>query len=161
MKTTIEFMTHPVTGKIPMSEFLDQLVKEAKTDAIKLQLLLFITRGFEFLEKYSLQHAFKTYFETHREDGVPYTIKLVKNLERHVPLIEFRINWRGIGAFRAIFFEHVVGDNQILFFINCVVKPETKDPAFERAAKDAEMVYQHFLTHPEEHITLIGDGKHD
>lgn len=160
IKTLIEFVSDPVTGEKQVLSLIRELGSKGKMDKETLQLYMLIIRGLQFLERYGLQESFKTYFKTHREDGLPYTILLVKELRDHVPLVEFRVNWKGIGAFRAVFFEQQSGDYQILAFVKAVVKKETYDPEFERIVQESEMIYYDFLAHPEKYkLNLVGDGQ--
>ncbi|MBT2293120.1 hypothetical protein J7E73_29205 [Paenibacillus albidus] len=159
METVIEFVADPTTGEQPVLEFIRQLAVEGRNDPDKMQLYKLIIRGLDFLKRYGLQESFKKYFETHSEDGKPYTIMLVKPLRNHVPLIEFRVNWKAAGAFRAVFFEHQIDDTRILLFVQSVVKQTTHDLKFERIVQETETVHSNFLLHPEQYINLLGDGK--
>ncbi|WP_054029193.1 hypothetical protein [Bacillus sp. FJAT-28004] len=162
IKTVIEFINDPKTDKKQVLDLIRELGLKGQQDADILQLYMLIIRGLQFLERFGLQEAFKTYFKTHREDGLPYTIMLVKELRDHIPLIEFRVNWQGIGAFRAVFFEHQMNEQQILFFVKAVVKNRTFDSEFERIVQETESMYSDFLTHPEKYqLNLVGDGQID
>ncbi|ETT61819.1 hypothetical protein BSK66_27880 [Paenibacillus odorifer] len=141
MKTIIEFFTDPQTGEKPALALIKQIGIEGKKDPDRLQMYALILRGMEFLRTHGLQDSFKEYFKTHLEDGNPYTILLVKELRDHVPLLEFRVNWKETGGFRAIFFEQQIDGNQILIFVNAVVKKKTYDPNFERIVVEAEKAY--------------------
>lgn len=114
--------TDPQTGEKPALALIKQIGIEGKKDPDRLQMYALILRGMEFLRTHGLQDSFKEYFKTHLEDGNPYTILLVKELRDHVPLLEFRVNWKETGGFRAIFFEQQIDGNQILIFVNAVVK---------------------------------------
>ncbi|TVX85537.1 hypothetical protein [Paenibacillus agilis] len=162
MKTVIEFLHDPNTGQQQVLDFIRQLKLEAEKeqDTGKLQLFAFIIRGLEFLELHGVTHAFKNYFQTHREDGRPYTIMLLKELRDHVPLLEFRVNWKGSGAFRAVFFEWEYEGMQVLCFTRAVIKQTTFDDDFERIANEAESVYADFTANPEKYIK-IGVEEHE
>lgn len=149
MKTRIEFLEDPTTGDQPVLALIRQIGADGQQDADLLQMYKLIIRGLDFLRRHGLQDAFKEYFKTHLEDGRPYTILLVKQLNDHVPLLEFRINWQGTGAFRAVFFEHIEGEDQILYFAQAVVKQKTFDLDFETIVAQAEHAYKGFLTRKE------------
>jgi hypothetical protein len=110
----------------------------------------------DFLKRHGLQDSFKEYFRTHLEDGRPYTIILVKTLRHHVPLLEFRVNVREVGAFRAIFFEHQVANTQILAFAKAIIKQNTTDPEFERITLESEVIFAGVQANPEQYINLVG-----
>jgi len=158
MKTQIAFAKIPGTKFEPAFEFIQQIGNEAKNDPGMRQLFALIIRGMKFLQTYGLQEAFKQHFVTDLEDGRPYTIMIVKQLKGHIPLLEFRINARPVGAFRVFFFEHYVQDRQILVFANAVLKQTTDDPAFEAMANQIDVMYADFLKQPEQYINLEGEG---
>lgn len=142
MKTVIEFYADPDTGEKQVLDIIRQLA--VKDDPEKLQLYKLILRGLDFLRNYGLQESFKRYFQTHLEDGRPYTIMLVKRLRNHVPLLEFRVNWKGLGAFRACFFEHYIDGIQVLVFTRAVIKQNTYDAEFERIAAQSEQDFKNY-----------------
>ena len=157
MSAIIEFLFDPVTGTQPVLEVINHLKNEGLAgDQGKLQLYKFILRGLEFLEHHGIPETTKKYFTTTREDGRPYTILLSKYLQGHVPLLEFRVNWHGAGAFRATFFEfpHPKTKDQILCFVRAVIKQQTHDPEFERIAAESDAVYMDFIRNPEKYISL-------
>lgn len=158
-KTNIHFLPNLVTGTKPVMTLIQQLLEEGKSDPEVFQLYLLIIRGIDFLRRHGLQESFKTYFMTQREDGRPYTIMLVKELEQHVPLVEFRINWRGVGAFRAVFFEYEDEGEAVLIFVNAVMKKQTYDQTFEAMVEEVESIFTDFQQDPEKYL-LIGDEQH-
>ncbi|MDY7989881.1 hypothetical protein UY286_04815 [Paenibacillus polymyxa] len=93
MKTVIEFYTER-DGTKPVLIFLnDMKVKSQMSHEVK-QLYKMVLRGLHFLQQVGVQHALKYISTLEREDGVPYSIQLVKELKGYTPLLEFRINWR-------------------------------------------------------------------
>lgn len=70
---------------------------------------------------------------------------IVKELKKHPPLLEFRVNWKPIGAFRAIFFyvQDTEG-NQTIYFTKAVIKQHTYSQAFENAARESEEMLREF-----------------
>ncbi|BFH18192.1 hypothetical protein J6TS7_29380 [Paenibacillus dendritiformis] len=149
MKTVIEFYEDPNTGEKQVLDIIRKLA--IKNDPDNLQLYKLILRGLEFLRQHGLQESFKRYFQTHLEDGRPYTIMLVKRLRNHVPLLEFRVNWKGLGAFRACFFEDNIDGLQLLVFTRAVIKQNTYDAEFERIAAQSEEDYRNY------HLDPVGD----
>ncbi|MEB8638241.1 hypothetical protein P4H32_31905 [Bacillus cereus] len=156
MKTIIEFLYDPQLQTQPVLDLIHQIEANAESDPGMMQLYKFIIRGLEFLERHGIPHVIHHYFTGIREDGRPYTIKMVKQLRNHVPLMEFRVNWEGTGAFRAVFFEYQHEGKQILIFPRAVVKQSTYDPDFERIAREAEAIYHDFMTDQEKYITFFG-----
>lgn len=157
MGAIIEFLFDPNTGTQPVRSEIDQLITEGTTgDAGKLQLYKFVQRGLEFLEHHGIPVATRDFFIDTREDGKPYTILLAKYLNQHVPLLEFRVNWQGTGAFRATFFEylHPKTGEQILIFVRAVIKQTTHDRDFERIAAESDVIYADFIANPEKYITF-------
>lgn len=161
MKTTIEFLKDPSSDEKEVLSLLHSIMEKGKNDPDYLQLFSLIMRGMEFLERHGLMDALRTYFQTTREDGYPYTIKLIKELRDHKPLFEFRVNWKGLGAFRVVFFEHTVGEVQVLCFARGVIKQSTHDPEFERIAHEVGMMHLDFLKSSEKYINLTGVEEHD
>jgi hypothetical protein len=159
MKTHIEFLTNQTTGKQQVLDLIRQIGEEGtnEPDRFKRQMYDLIIRGLAFLDRHGLQESFKTYYKTHLEDGRPYTIMLVKELKGHVPILEFRVNVKEVGAFRALFFEHIIDDVQILAFVNAIVKDSKDDPLFELIAYEAESILRDFISRPEQYINLVGE----
>jgi len=156
MKTTIEFLKNPADQKKPVLELIQQIQQDSKTDSASLQMFKFIMRGLEFVERHGIPLAKQYYFTDLKEDGKPYTIQLIKELRDHVPMLEFRINWQGLGAFRSVFFEYCIGDNQILVFARAIVKQATYSADFEQIVLETEQLYPDFLQNPEKYINLKG-----
>ncbi|MDN4617264.1 hypothetical protein QCD85_04110 [Paenibacillus sp. PsM32] len=154
MKTIIEFIEDPNTGKQEVYELINQVRQEASQNVDQMQMFKFIMNGLEFLEKHGIPVATQKYFVDMREDGKPYTIQLVKELRDHVPLLEFRVNWKGLGAFRAIFFEYYYSNTQILIFTKAIVKKTTYSQEFEKIIQQSELLYSNFLENPNKYINL-------
>lgn len=155
MKTIIEFLS--IDGKKPVLELIRKIGADGKLDAGMMQLYQLILMGMDYLRLDGLQEAYTQYFKTHLEDGRPYTIMLVKVLRDHKPMMEFRINWRGTGAFRAIFFEYRHRDKQILVFARATIKQTTFDSNFESMVREAKADALMFRANPEKYINLSGD----
>jgi len=162
MKTVLEFLCLE-DGAQPSLDCLRALVAKSKVSSNAYQLLQFVQRGLEFLELHGLPNVFQQYFTTVREDGKPYTIQVAKKLDRHPPLMEFRVNWEhpDAGAFRAIFFEFQYRQYQILVFTHAVIKQKTYSADFEAAIAAAEAILPDFYHQPEKYINLQGADGHD
>ncbi len=80
------------------------------------------------------------------DEGNIFTLtKLVKPLRNHPPLYEFRVNWRPIGAFRAIFFyEKDDEGNQFIYFTKAVIKHSTYSKEFEDIIVESELMQKEF-----------------
>ncbi|ALS09874.1 hypothetical protein ABE82_26000 (plasmid) [Paenibacillus peoriae] len=156
MKTVIEFLKNPDNQKKPVLELIQTIQQYSSTDPNYLQVLKFVIRGLEFVEKHGLPLAKQIYYTDLREDGRPYTIQLIKELRDHVPLLEFRINWEGFGAFRSVFFEYCRDNYQFLVFARAIIKQTTYSDDFEQIVQETEQLYEDFINNPEKYITLTG-----
>lgn len=154
MRTIIEFIENPETGQKEVYELINQMQQEALQSIDQMQMFKFVMNGLEFLEKHGMPIATQKYFVDMREDGRPYTIQLVKELRDHVPLLEFRVNWKGLGAFRAIFFEYCYSNTQILIFTKAIIKKTTYSQEFEEIIEQSEIIYSNFLENPNQYINL-------
>ncbi|TKJ93402.1 hypothetical protein PO903_10575 [Paenibacillus sp. PK4536] len=161
MKTIIEFIENPETGQQEVYELINKVRQEASQSVDQMQMFKFIMNGLEFLEKHGIPIAAQKYFVDMREDGRPYTIQLVKELRNHVPLLEFRVNWKGLGAFRAIFFEYYYSNTQILIFTKSIIKKSTYSQEFEEIVQQSELLYSNFLENPHKYIHLEEVGTNE
>ncbi|QQZ58926.1 hypothetical protein JI735_19545 [Paenibacillus sonchi] len=138
-------------------ETIKSLGEEAGGSPEKGQLSLYVLSALDFLESIGLPLALTVFFTTKRKDGGLYTIRVVKELVNHPPLLEFRVNWRGAGAFRALFFAYEIKDIQFLVFVRATIKLATYSPEFEKIIKVTKSVYSTFIQSPEKYINLKGD----
>ncbi len=161
MKTIIEFIENPETGQQEVYELINQVRQKASQSIDQMQMFKFIMNGLEFLEKHGIPIAAQKYFVDMREDGRPYTIQLVKELRNHVPLLEFRVNWKGLGAFGAIFFEYYYSNTQILIFTKAIIKKSTYSQEFEEIVQQSELLYSNFLENPHKYINLEEVGTNE
>lgn len=150
----IEFMKNQTDGSKPVLVLLNHLKERAQSSSDDAQLLSLIIRGMEFLEKHGLPVSLGKYFVSTRDDGGLFTILLAKELKYHRPLLEFRMNWLGTGAFRVVFFEFESKGNQILVFSRATIKQETSSKEFEDCIKETEALLPDFLDYPEKYISL-------
>ncbi|WP_229525458.1 hypothetical protein [Paenibacillus farraposensis] len=142
---------------VPVKLCLQQLVRRAETDAIFAQLVELIFQALEVLEKWGIFHSMNEFFTTPISGNSLYSIRIVKELRNHPPLLEFRVNWRGAGAFRAVFFEYHFNDIQVLVFTQATIKTHTFSQEFEKLIKKSEAQYIAFMESPEKYIFLKGD----
>lgn len=85
-------------------------------------------------------------FTTTTEDGYPLTFaSILKVVKYHPPLMEFRVNRREAGFFRAIFFyiEDSRG-NQDIYFTKAILKQEPNPPEFTVLANLSEQMLKDF-----------------
>lgn len=78
----------------------------------------------------------------------------MKELVDHPPLLEFRVNWRGAGAFRTVFFVHQYEDVQFLIFVSATIKTATHSAEFEQLVHESEIFHKKFIQSPENYINL-------
>ena len=150
METVIIFVEDE--GKSQVAETLLQLQKDSLTDSDKEQLLVYVTRAFLYLKAVGIPSALNQFFVTKRMDEGNYTILIAKKLRNHRPLLEFRVNWRGAGAFRAIFFEYLSEHAQVLVFYKAMIKETTYSDQFEQMIQEAKAFRFRFLDNPEKYI---------
>src|SRR5699024_6527130 len=108
----------------------------------------YIAEALAFLEEVGVPKDTKYLpFITKNDDGDPLTFaSILKELKHHPPLLEFRVNWRDTGYFRAIFFclEDSNG-NQSIFFTKAILKQESNPPEFTALAIESEKMLKDFL----------------
>ncbi|MDY8116758.1 hypothetical protein UY286_04805 [Paenibacillus polymyxa] len=142
---------------VPVKLCLHQLIRRAETDTTFTQFVELIFQALEFLEKWGTPYSLNEFFTTSISENSLYSIRIVKELRNHPPLLEFRVNWRGAGAFRAVFFEYYLDDIQMLVFTQATVKTNTFSQEFERILEKSEAQYIAFMKSPEKYISLRGD----
>jgi sulfatase maturation enzyme AslB (radical SAM superfamily) len=146
-KAIIEFLPDQ-SGKKQVLDLLLDLQEKARFDHGYEQLFARIMRGLEFLE----QHGVTKDKVVLQFDGAPYTLQLVKELKHHVPLCEFRVNWRGTGAFRAIFLVSEYEGKELLMFARAMVKQERSDAGFELLIHESKQILAEYLQIPENQL---------
>jgi hypothetical protein len=152
----IEFYKNP-DGTQPVKTFLSFLQKKGAKDAGWKQFYMLVLRGMIFLQDYGVNHAKSQTALLQREDGDPYSILLVKDLIGYVPLLEFRINWKGTGAARILFIEYSHEGYSYFVLMRAIVKQKTTDPAFEALRDEAFQLIPDFLKDPQKYINLPGE----
>ncbi|MFB5761554.1 hypothetical protein [Paenibacillus medicaginis] len=163
MRAVIEFYTER-DGTKPVLIFLNDLKVKSKTSYEVKQLYKMVLRGLLFLQQVGVQHALEHISTLEREDGVPYSIQLVKELKGYSPLLEFRINWRFVdgatpGAARILFVNLEHESVFYLVLIRAVVKSKTKDRVFEQQRDEAFRLLPSLFQNPGQYITLSGEEK--
>ncbi|MFK4472590.1 hypothetical protein ABH897_002314 [Paenibacillus sp. RC73] len=163
MKTVIEFYTER-DGTKPVLIFLNNLKVKSQTSYEVKQLYKMVLRGLLFLQQVGVQHALEHISTLERENGVPYSIQLVKELKGYSPLLEFRINWRfadgaAPGATRILFVNVEHESASYLVLIRAIVKSKTKDPVFEQQRDEAFRLLPSLFQNPGQYITLSGEEK--
>lgn len=114
-------------------------------DAGYANLAKYIAQALDYLEDIGVPDKKFLPFVTEREDGLPRTFAtIVKELKHHPPLLEFRVNWRGTGYFRAIFFCIEEGNQQNLYFTKSILKQEPNPPEFSSLAIESEQMLVEF-----------------
>lgn len=130
-----------------ISEIASVAMKGMEEDAFR-TLSELIAQGLDFLEYVGIPKDKKHLpFTTTNEDGNPLTFAtIIKELKHHPPLLEYRVNWRSAGFFRAIFFylEDSEG-NQTIYFTKALVKQEKNPPEFEILALESEQMLKDFI----------------
>ncbi len=157
MMPTIKF-TKDENGIQQVKEAVNDLANTI-VDPDRKKLYMLVIRGFRFIERHEIPANRELFFSTMLEENTPYTIRLVKELKYHQPLLEFRVNWRGAGAFRAIFFEYEYEGQKVLVFTRATIKQQTTSSEFEKLVVESEEIYMSFLHHPEQYINLEGVNK--
>jgi hypothetical protein len=141
-------------GQKPVLNHLNILKTQAQAgDADALWILPRITRALNFAGRHGIPDAIDKIFTDTDDDGVVFTLaKPVKELVHHRPLLELRVNRKGYGAFRAIFFPFVYEGQQVLVFTRSVLKQQTSSVDFDNAVQDTEVMLPDFLINPFNYI---------
>ncbi|MDN4617648.1 hypothetical protein QCD85_06030 [Paenibacillus sp. PsM32] len=152
METVIWFFKDQ-QGKIAVQDCIQELIRQSEYNDDLEHLVALILKGLQFLRTYGIPYAIHEFFSTLRDDGSIYSIRIVKELKYHPPLLEFRVNWRGAGAFRAVFFEYRLEDTQLLVFTQALVKNQTHSLDFERIVAISRAQYRSFINSPEKYMS--------
>jgi hypothetical protein len=151
--TKIEFYKK-IDGTKPARIFLDDLQTRAQHDPNIKQMYLLVLNGLQFLRRHGVEHALENHAVLSKEDGGLYTIVLVKELVGFKPLLEFRINWNGVGAARLLFLVYEHEGDDILVLMDGVMKQTTTDSDFGRIRNRCIGWVTDFQTDPKKYITL-------
>ena len=144
---TIEFLTDS-DGKQQVMDVIHDIAIKAKSDEEYREIAKRITQVFYYLKSVGVPSKYKRTIKAYSKDGYEITLsEIVKELTYHKPLLEVRINWHPVGAFRAIFFyEQDTQDNQILYFTKAVIKDGNHSEAFEHIVIESEIMMNDFYT---------------
>ena len=105
----------------------------------------YIAQALDYLEYIGVPDKKILPFVTENEDGQLLTFAtIVKELKYHPPLLEFRVNWRGTGYFRAIFFCVEKNGEQNIYFTKAILKQEPNPPKFTFLATESEKMLKEF-----------------
>src|SRR5689334_16430414 len=144
---TIEYLEDANGVQHVVSE-IAAVVSKAREDAGFANLAKYIAEALDFLKEVGIPKDTQFLpFETKNEDGNPLTFaSILKDVKHHPPLMEFRVNWRDTGYFRAIFFclEDSRG-NQKIFFTKAILKQERNPPEFTALANESEQMLKDFI----------------
>jgi len=144
---TIHYLEDETGEQQVITEIADIAIK-GREDSGFANLSKYIAEALAFLEEVGVPKDTKYLpFITKNDDGDPLTFaSILKELKHHPPLLEFRVNWRDTGYFRAIFFclEDSNG-NQSIFFTKAILKQESNPPEFTALAIESEKMLKDFL----------------
>lgn len=144
MNIQIEFLEDE-HGRKQVLDVVADIAKKAHTDKEYKEFSGRITVLFQILKNRGVQFE-KGIGEI--EGKTVYLHEMIKELERHPPLYESRVNWSKLkfGAFRAIFFyEEDESGNQKIYFTQATVKEKTYSEEFEKAIRISEkMMKDHY-----------------
>jgi len=155
MAIIIEFAQNE-HGQKPVLDHLNALVALARArNADALWILPRIRRALGFVQRHGVPGSVGQNLSEVDDWGIPFTLaQPVKTLDFHPPIHELRVNRKGYGAFRALFFPYDHRGDQYLVFTQSVLKSDTSDPAFDAAVSATEAFLPEFLKDPRKYITL-------
>lgn len=105
-----------------------------------------IAQAFDYIEEIGVPPDHLRNVEGESIEGFTITLNdVVKELNNHPPLLELRVNWPPVGAFRAIFFYEEDGDGQEIYFTQAVIKESTFSRDFENAVVKSESMMKDFF----------------
>lgn len=157
--TNIKFL-YDESGHQQAYEFLLYLNEEAKQDSEKEKLLGLIMQGLEDLESANLfpvgtADPYVTTLKLQLNSSgqtIIRTLELVKPLDGG-PVLEMRVDWSGIGWFRATYFPFQYNDQNYYCFVKAFIK--TRNPPYNptNIARDETLrIFQKVLDNPERYL---------
>jgi hypothetical protein len=126
-------------GHSQAHSLLLEIEEKAKVDPSYSQLYYLILNGLNLIKRHGLP-LINSLVQLEKEDGSPYSIRLVKDLVKHKDLFEFRIDWKEVGAFRAIFFQFKFHEEEVIFITKAIIKDKTYSPEFDIHATESEII---------------------
>lgn len=154
---TLEFLEDE-NGEQQALDFIDHLADIAIEDPKVRDLVHRIEQMLDVLEDVGVPPIGKRDFERQKIDGTPFMLApIIKDLKRHHPLYEARVNYNRDYAFRLIFFYDIEGNEEVLYFTRAVLKDDTgvskafkelaakiKNIDFDQACYESEKLYRRF-----------------
>lgn len=147
---TIEFLKDD-EGNQQVVDLIHDIATKAESDEEYKEITKRIAQVFYYLQTVGVPSKHKRTITAKSKDGYDITLAdIVKELTYHKPLLETRINWRPVGAFRAIFFyEQDIKGNQVLYFTKAVIKHDDYSKDFESIVIESEHMMNEFYTNKE------------
>ncbi|WP_027965118.1 hypothetical protein [Halalkalibacillus halophilus] len=124
---------------------ISKIAEKGKEYPLYAELASFILQGLDLLEDVGVPPDGELILTGRNAKDHLRTFKIYKPLKHHSPLMEFRINWEQIGAFRAIFFSIEKDGKEILYFTRSLIKQSTSDPAFDKIIEESELMFRKFM----------------
>lgn len=118
------------------------------------QLAKYIRQGLDQLSKVGIPKNKKLVMIGKEVSGDLRTFNLLKEIISLHPLLEFRVNRRTPGAFRAIFFEYQLNkEQQLLVFTRALLKKgDPNPPELQTAISESESLYLDFISNPDKYL---------
>ncbi|MFD2828881.1 hypothetical protein [Corticicoccus populi] len=135
-------------GQQQVIDLIHDIVTKAQTDKNYREMAKRIAQVFQHLKTTGVPPEHLSTINAKSTDGFTITlVDIVKELTEYKPLLETRINWKPVGAFRAIFFyEEDSRGNQIIYYTKAVIKTSTFSQDFEDIAAESEKMMKEFYT---------------
>lgn len=144
------FYLEDETGQKQVINIIKIITIKALEDDGYAELAKYIAKALDYLESVGVPDDKFLPFVTEREDGRLITFAtIVKKLNHFPPLLEFRVNWRGTGYFRAIFFCINRENGQSLYFTKAILKQESNPPEFNLLAEESLKMLEEFISNTE------------
>ena len=145
MNTTIVFLKDE-QGDQQVINILSEIISKAEVDKDYQNMAHRITQAFKYLKDIGVPPKHLRSIQAESLDGFVITLdKVVKELCNHPPLMELRVNWNPVGAFRAIFFYFENGGHQKIIFTQAVIKEDTFSQPFEDAVRKSEVMLKEYF----------------
>lgn len=147
---TIEFL-NDTYGKQQVMDLVHEIGMKAQSDEEYMEMVKRVAQVFYYLKNTGVPPRHQRTIKVKSKDGFDITLtEIVKELIYHKPLLEVRVNWRPVGAFRAIFFyEQDANGNQNLYFTKAVIKDNNHSEAFESIVVESKIIMNDYYTEKE------------
>lgn len=142
---TIEYL-YDKNDRQQFIDCINDIVIKAQTEPQYGEMAGRIAQVLDYIEDIGIPpHHLRTITGTSIKGDIITLTDVVKELKDHPPLLEFRVNWKPIGAFRAIFFyAQDTEGNQTIYFTKAVIKQHTYSQDFENAVRESEEMLREF-----------------